>query len=158
MQANYLIWEGLFYSIPLHNFEYLANSIICVAFTLFSYFSPQYIYGYCQADLLQYIWCAFYLQDFRTNIQTVHKYTAQHSLWIMIYIEIYSSFHGLQMKGIWEPNINVWFRFMYPRNETARPCYFQTELLCSVSQFSHSCICERFIYFQDWCANFAAAK
>ncbi len=25
----------------------------------------------------------------------------------------------------------------------------KTELKCSVSQFVHSCICERFIYFQD---------
>jgi hypothetical protein len=32
-----------------------------------------------------------------------------------------------------------------PRNETARPR----------SQFLHSCICERFIYFHDRCAYFA---
>ncbi len=32
------------------------------------------------------------------------------------------------------------FKTYIPRNETARPCY----------QFLHSCICERFIYSNDW--------
>jgi hypothetical protein len=36
----------------------------------------------------------------------------------------------LQMKGRWESNINAWFRFMYiPRNETARPHYFQNIII-----------------------------
>ncbi len=34
------------------------------------------------------------------------------------------------MKGRWESNTNVWFRFMYiPRNETARPHYFQNIII-----------------------------
>ncbi len=34
------------------------------------------------------------------------------------------------MKGRWESNITVWFRFMYiPRNETARPHYFQNIII-----------------------------
>jgi hypothetical protein len=42
-----------------------------------------------------------------------------------------------------------------PRNETI---ISKTELLCSVSQFLHSYICERFIHFQDWSAYSAAGK
>jgi hypothetical protein len=42
-----------------------------------------------------------------------------------------------------------------PKNETV---ISKTELLCSVSQFLHSYICERFIYFQDWSAYSAARK
>ncbi len=34
----------------------------------------------------------------------------------------------------------------------------KTELYCSVSQFLHSYICDRFIYFQDQSVYFAAAK
>jgi hypothetical protein len=34
----------------------------------------------------------------------------------------------------------------------------KTELYCSVSQFQHSCICERFIYSQDHSSYYAAAK
>jgi hypothetical protein len=34
----------------------------------------------------------------------------------------------------------------------------KTELKCSVSQFLHSYIYERFIYFQDWSAYSAAGK
>jgi hypothetical protein len=45
-----------------------------------------------------------------------------------------------------------------PRNETAGPCYPKQNYICSVSQFPHSCICERFIYSQDRSAYFAAAK
>ncbi len=45
-----------------------------------------------------------------------------------------------------------------PRNKTALPCYFQTELKCYVSQFPHLCICERFIYSQDQSVYFAATK
>jgi hypothetical protein len=41
------------------------------------------------------------------------------------------------------------------RNETV---ISKTELVCSVSQFLHSYICERFIYFQDRSAYSAAGK
>jgi hypothetical protein len=34
----------------------------------------------------------------------------------------------------------------------------ETELLCSVSQFLHLYICERFVYFQDWSAYSAAGN
>ncbi len=34
----------------------------------------------------------------------------------------------------------------------------KTEFYCAVSQFLHSYICERFIYFQDRSVHFAAAK
>jgi hypothetical protein len=40
------------------------------------------------------------------------------------------------------------FDLCIPRNETVRPC----------SQFPHSCICERFIYFHDRSTYFAATK
>jgi hypothetical protein len=45
-----------------------------------------------------------------------------------------------------------------PRNETVQPSYFQNRIICSVSQFLHSYICERFIYFQSWSAYSAARK
>jgi hypothetical protein len=41
------------------------------------------------------------------------------------------------------------------RNENVIP---KTELYCSVSQFRHSFICERFIYFQDMSTYSAAGK
>jgi hypothetical protein len=42
-----------------------------------------------------------------------------------------------------------------------KPCSLvisKTELLCSFSQFLHSCICDRFIYSQDQSAYLATAK
>jgi hypothetical protein len=39
-------------------------------------------------------------------------------------------------------------RFMYSQKLNYRPR----------SEFPHSCICERFIYYNDWSAYFAAAK
>ncbi len=50
------------------------------------------------------------------------------------------------MKGQWESNINVWFPIMYSQKWN---CYFQNQIRCSVFQFLHSYIYERFIYFQD---------
>ncbi len=35
-----------------------------------------------------------------------------------------------------ESNINVWFRFMCSRNETARPCYFQVIIIMFCLQIS----------------------
>ncbi len=34
-----------------------------------------------------------------------------------------------------------------PRNETAQPRYFQNRIKYPVSQFPHTCICERFILY-----------
>ncbi len=61
----------------------------------------------------------------------------------------------LQIKGRWESNINVWFPFMYSQNWN---CYFQNRIIIYVSQFIHSYICERFIYFQDRSAYSVAGK
>ncbi len=47
------------------------------------------------------------------------------------------------------------FHLCIPRTETV---ISKTELECSVSQFQHSCICERFIYFQDRSAYSTAGK
>jgi hypothetical protein len=57
--------------------------------------------------------------------------------------------------GRWESSINFWFPFMYSINNTV---ISKTELKSSVSQFLHSYICERFIYFQDRSAYSAARK
>ncbi len=35
----------------------------------------------------------------------------------------------LQLKGRWESNINVWFPFMYSKNETVQPPYFQNRII-----------------------------
>ncbi len=37
----------------------------------------------------------------------------------------------VQIKGLWESNINAWSRFMYSQKWNCAPCYFQ----CSVPQF-----------------------
>ncbi len=66
------------------------------------------------------------------------------------------SFSPLQMKGLWESNIIVWFPVMYSQKWNCAPFISNTE--CSVSRVIHSYICERFIYFQDRSVNFAAAK
>jgi hypothetical protein len=47
------------------------------------------------------------------------------------------------------------FQLSIPRNETV---ISKTELQCSVFQFLHSYICEKFIYFQDRSAYSAAGK
>ncbi len=53
----------------------------------------------------------------------------------IIYVLVYTQ----QMKGRWESNINVWFRFTVcvPRNETARPLYFQNRSLNVLSPNFH---------------------
>jgi hypothetical protein len=48
--------------------------------------------------------------------------------------------------------------YVFPEMKQGGLVISKTELQCSVSQFQHSCICERFIYSQDWSAYFAAAK
>ncbi len=63
------------------------------------------------------------------------------------------------MKCRWESNINVWFRFyVFPKMKVRCLVVSKTELLCSVSQFPHSCISEWFIYSQDRSAYFVGAK
>ncbi len=69
-------------------------------------------------------------------------------------VSLSSLYHQLQVGAIsfckhrynnslyWKSN------WCIPRNETARPC----------SQFLHSCICERFIYFQDRSVFLVSAK
>jgi hypothetical protein len=61
------------------------------------------------------------------------------------------------MKGRWESSINVWIPFMYFQKWN---CYFQNRITvqCSVSEFLHSYISERFTYFQDQYAYSAAGK
>ncbi len=60
------------------------------------------------------------------------------------------------MKRRWESNIIVWFPFMYSQKWN---CYFQNGIIMFfLSQFLHSYICERFIYFQDRSAHSAAGK
>jgi hypothetical protein len=46
--------------------------------------------------------------------------------------------------------------YVFPEMKLSSLLIFKTEL--SVSQFLHSYICERFIYFQDRSVYFAAAK
>jgi hypothetical protein len=48
--------------------------------------------------------------------------------------------------------------YVFPEMKQDGLVISKTELQCSVSQFPHSCIYERFIYSQDWSAYFAAAK
>jgi hypothetical protein len=75
----------------------------------------------------------------------------------------YGLFIGSQVQGtqtankwpvrIWESNINDWFQWncaalLFPKQNYNVYVY--------VSQFPHSCICERFIYSQDWSAYFIA--
>jgi hypothetical protein len=56
-------------------------------------------------------------------------------------------------------NINVWFQFfVFPKMILRCLVISKTELLCSVSQFPHSCISEWFIYSHDQSAYFARAK
>ncbi len=110
----FFIWiekAVLFYSIdkPLHNLEYLVNYLRGIH-AIQSLFAALYAYCHSRSST-KFLICV--LPARLTNIQTVHKYTVQHSLWSMIHIVIYSYFHALQMKGRWEPNINVWLRFIY---------------------------------------------
>ncbi len=64
--------------------------------------------------------------------------------------------HALQMNGRRESDPNVWFSFMYSHKCNS---YLQNIIIiCSVSQFLHSYICERFIHFQDRSAYSAAGK
>ncbi len=46
--------------------------------------------------------------------------------------------------------------YVFPEMKLNGLIISRTELLCSVSQFPHSCICEQFIYSQDLSAHFAA--
>jgi hypothetical protein len=39
--------------------------------------------------------------------------------------------------------------YVFPEMKLRSLVISKTELLCSVSQFPHSCICERFIYSMD---------
>ncbi len=48
--------------------------------------------------------------------------------------------------------------YVFPEMKLRSLVISKTELECSVSQFPHSCICERFIYTQDRSAYFTAAK
>jgi hypothetical protein len=59
-----------------------------------------------------------------------------------------------------QKNINVWVPiYVFPEMKLCCLIIFRPELLCSVSQFPHSCICERFVYSQDRSTTyFAAAK
>ncbi len=63
------------------------------------------------------------------------------------------SYHALQIKGRWESNINVWFKFMYSQTLNCAASLFlkQSYNLRSVSQFPHFMysICERFMYSED---------
>ncbi len=64
---------------------------------------------------------------------------------------------ALQMKGQWESNINVWFPGMYSQKwNLLFPK--QNYNVLSPSPYTHTYICERFIYFQDRSAYSAAGK
>ena len=65
--------------------------------------------------------------------------------------------HHIANEGRWESSINVWIPFMYFQKWN---CYFQNRITvqCSVSEFLHSYISERFTYFQDQYAYSAAGK
>ncbi len=60
---------------------------------------------------------------------------------------------ALQMKDRWESNINIWFLFMYSQKWN---CYFQNRIILFC--FPVPTLFERFIYFQDRSAYFAAGK
>jgi hypothetical protein len=64
--------------------------------------------------------------------------------------------HALHMKSRRESNTNVWFSFMY--SQKCNSSFQNITIICSVSQFLHSYISERFIYFQDRFAYSAAGK
>jgi hypothetical protein len=48
--------------------------------------------------------------------------------------------------------------YVFPEMKLCSFLISKTELKCSVSQFLHSYICERFLYFQDRSVYFSAAK
>ncbi len=50
------------------------------------------------------------------------------------------------------------YEYEFPEMKLHGLVISKTELYCSVSQYPNSCICEQFIYFQDWSAYFAAAE
>ncbi len=66
----------------------------------------------------------------------------------------------LHMTGRSESNINVRFPFMYYQKWNCAASLFpkQNYNVLSPNSYTHTYICERFIYFQDWFVYFAAAK
>ncbi len=48
--------------------------------------------------------------------------------------------------------------YIFPEMKLPGLVISKKELLCSVIQFPHSCVCEQFLYSHDWSAYFAAAK
>ncbi len=66
--------------------------------------------------------------------------------------------HLTQMKGVRIQYKCLVPIYLFPEMKLRCLIISKTELKCSLSQFPHSCICERFIYSQDWSASFATAK